>query len=71
MQESLGMICGEDELGLGEDTDGIMVLDTKAKVGIPASEYFQLESDTVFNISLPLSNSILILFSLFLCLVFE
>ena len=28
------MICGEDELGLGEDTDGIMVLDTKIKAGV-------------------------------------
>ena len=49
-EESVGMICGEDELGLGEDTDGIMVLDAKAKVGMPASEYFQLESDFVFEI---------------------
>ena len=49
-EESVGMICGEDELGLGEDTDGIMVLDTKAKAGMLASEYFKLESDIVFEI---------------------
>jgi len=54
---SLGMICGEDELGLGEDTDGIMVLDAKAKVGMPASEYFQLESDIVFEIGLTPNRS--------------
>ena len=46
-ETSEGMICGADELGIGEPTGGIMVLDTKAKVGMPASAYFQLESDTV------------------------
>ena len=56
-EESVGMICGEDELGLGEDTDGIMVLDAKAKVGMPASEYFQLESDFVFEIGLTPNRS--------------
>jgi phenylalanyl-tRNA synthetase beta chain len=56
-EESAGMICGEDELGLGEDTDGIMVLDNKAKVGMPASEYFQLKSDTVFEIGLTPNRS--------------
>ena len=56
-EDSVGMICGEDELGLGEDTDGIMVLDTKAKVGTPASEYFKLESDTVFDIGLTPNRS--------------
>ena len=56
-EESVGMICGEDELCLGEDTDGIMVLDAKAKVGMPASEYFQLESDTVFDIGLTPNRS--------------
>ena len=56
-EESVGMICGEDELGLGEDTDGIMVLETKAKVGMPASEYFQLESDIVFEIGLTPNRS--------------
>ena len=56
-EESVGMICGEDELGLGEDTDGIMVLDAAAKVGTPASEYFQLESDIVFDIGLTPNRS--------------
>ncbi|MEE2931730.1 MAG: phenylalanine--tRNA ligase subunit beta [Bacteroidota bacterium] len=49
---SEGMICGEDELGLGEATDGIMVLDAKIKAGILAADYFKLESDTVFDIGL-------------------
>ncbi len=56
-EESIGMVCGEDELGLGEDTDGIMVLDSTAKVGIPASEYFKLESDIVFEIGLTPNRS--------------
>ena len=51
-ETSEGMICGEDELGLGEDTDGIMVLDATAKAGTPASAYFNLESDIVFEIDL-------------------
>ena len=51
------MICGADELGIGEPTGGIMVLDTKAKVGMPASTYFQLESDTVFEIGLTPNRS--------------
>jgi len=49
---SEGMLCAEDELGLGESHDGIMVLDSSAKVGMPAADYFQLESDTVFEIGL-------------------
>lgn len=52
-QVSEGMICAEDELGLGASHDGIMILDdSKAKVGMPAAEYFELESDTVFEIGL-------------------
>ncbi len=49
---SEGMICAEDELGLGADHDGIMVLDPDAKVGQPAAEYFQIESDHVIEIGL-------------------
>jgi phenylalanyl-tRNA synthetase beta chain len=54
---SEGMICGPDEIGLGEKTDGIMILDNDAKVGLPASQYFQLESDTVFDIGLTPNRS--------------
>ena len=49
---SEGMICAEDELGLGKEHEGIMVLDPDAKVGIPAGEYFGIERDTVYEIGL-------------------
>lgn len=49
---SEGMICAEDELGLGRSHSGIMVLDEDAKVGTPAAEYFNIESDQVFEIGL-------------------
>lgn len=49
---SEGMICAEDEIGLGESHDGIMVLDPEAVPGTPASQYFKIESDTVFEIGL-------------------
>ena len=54
---SEGMICAEDELGLGTDHDGIMVLDADAQIGMPVSEYFKLESDTVFEIGLTPNRS--------------
>ncbi len=49
---SMGMICAEDELGLGTSHDGIMVLDPEAKPGTPAADYFQVENDYVFEIGL-------------------
>ncbi len=49
---SQGMICAEDELGLGSSHDGIMVLDDSAKPGTPASDYFKIESDYVYEIGL-------------------
>jgi phenylalanyl-tRNA synthetase beta chain len=51
-QVSLGMICAEDELGLGKGHDGIMVLDTDLANGTPAGEYFNLENDLIFEIGL-------------------
>ncbi len=48
-QKSSGMICAEDELGLGTNHEGIMVLDKKAKVGQPFAEYLGLD-DTVLEI---------------------
>jgi phenylalanyl-tRNA synthetase beta chain len=49
---SEGMLCAEDEIGLGKSHDGIMVLDQEAKIGQAAADYFQLESDVVFEIGL-------------------
>ena len=51
-EESHGMICAEDELGLGTDHNGIMVLDSKIEVGTPAAEVFNIETDHVFEIGL-------------------
>lgn len=51
-EPSEGMICAEDEIGLGQSHDGIMVLDPSAVPGTPAAEYFHLESDTIFEIGL-------------------
>ncbi len=49
---SEGMICAEDELGLGTSHAGIMVLEAGAKPGTPATEYFKVENDFVFEIGL-------------------
>lgn len=49
---SEGMICAEDELGLGTDHKGIMVLRDDAVTGAPASSYFKISKDTVFEIGL-------------------
>ncbi|MFO8087310.1 MAG: phenylalanine--tRNA ligase subunit beta [Bacteroidales bacterium] len=49
---SEGMICAEDELGLGSSHDGIIVLDEDSDIGLPASAYFDLEKDWVFDIDL-------------------
>lgn len=49
---SEGMICAEDEIGLGHDHAGIMVLDADAPVGSAAKEYFKLEDDYMFEIGL-------------------
>ncbi|NLE36014.1 MAG: phenylalanine--tRNA ligase subunit beta [Bacteroidales bacterium] len=51
-QLSEGMICAEDELGIGDDHEGIMVLDSSARVGMPAAEYFGVTTDTVYEIGL-------------------
>ena len=51
-EESHGMICAEDELGLGKSHDGILVLDDKIKVGTLAADIFNIENDHVFEIGL-------------------
>ena len=50
--ESHGMICAEDEIGLGESHDGIMILPEDATIGMKASEYFNLTDDYIFEIGL-------------------
>ena len=50
--ESNGMICAEDEIGIGTDHTGIIVLPPETKVGTPASEYYRLTSDYVFEVDL-------------------
>ncbi len=49
---SEGMICAEDEIGLGSSHAGILILEEDAKIGMPASEYFKIEEDYVFEIGL-------------------
>ena len=51
-QESHGMICAEDELGLGTSHEGIMVLDESLVPGTPAAKVFNIENDEVFEIGL-------------------
>ena len=51
-ESSQGMICAEDEIGLGKSHDGIIVLETQLSNGTPANEYFNIESDYVFEIGL-------------------
>lgn len=51
-QLSEGMICAEDEIGLGNSHDGVMVLDASAPVGELAMNYFKVETDTIFEIGL-------------------
>ena len=50
--ESSGMLCAEDELGLGHSHDGILILPEETEPGMEASTYFKLESDFVFEIGL-------------------
>ncbi|MCF6224547.1 MAG: phenylalanine--tRNA ligase subunit beta [Flavobacteriaceae bacterium] len=51
-EASHGMICAEDELGLGKGHDGILVLDKDLKIGTPASEIFEIVTDQIFEIGL-------------------
>jgi phenylalanyl-tRNA synthetase beta chain len=51
-EESHGMICAEDELGLGNSHDGILVLDSNLKVGTPLASLYDVENDYVFEIGL-------------------
>ncbi|MEG1555697.1 MAG: phenylalanine--tRNA ligase subunit beta, partial [Bacteroidales bacterium] len=54
---SEGMICAEDEIGVGNSHDGILVLNPSAKVGTPAADFFQLPTDYIFEIGLTPNRS--------------
>ena len=54
---SNGMVCAEDEIGLGESHDGIMVLDKKIKSGTPLSEVYKIEKDKILEIGLTPNRS--------------
>jgi len=51
-ETSEGMICAEDEIGIGTDHAGIIVLNGNAKVGTPAKDYFKVESDWAIEVDL-------------------
>ncbi len=54
---SEGMICAEDELGIGDSHQGIMVLNDSPTIGIPAKDYFNVTTDTIFEIGLTPNRS--------------
>ncbi len=51
-EESNGMICAEDEIGLGSGHDGIIILPSESKIGIPVSEVIRLDSDALIEIGI-------------------
>ncbi|MEM8909788.1 MAG: phenylalanine--tRNA ligase subunit beta, partial [Bacteroidota bacterium] len=54
---SQGMICAEDELGVGDSHDGIIVLPDEVEIGTPARSYFEIETDMVYDIGLTPNRS--------------
>ena len=51
-EESFGMICAEDEIGVGASHDGIIVLPADTPVGLPAAEYYKVETDHVLEVDI-------------------
>ena len=51
-QESFGMICAEDEIGIGTSHEGIIVLPSDAIVGMPAKEYYKIENDYILEVDI-------------------
>lgn len=56
-EESAGMLCAEDELGLGSSHDGIMILPTDLAIGTTARDYYEIGEDTIFDIGLTPNRS--------------
>lgn len=56
-EESLGMLCAEDEIGIGTDHAGIIVLPDDAPVGMPAKDYYHIEDDTVIEVDITPNRS--------------
>ncbi len=55
--ESLGMLCAEDEIGIGTNHDGIMALPQDTPVGMPAREYFHVEDDSLIEVDITPNRS--------------
>ena len=56
-EESLGMLCAEDEIGVGSSHDGIIVLPADTPVGLPAKEYYHVEDDTLIEVDITPNRS--------------
>ena len=56
-EESWGMICAEDEIGVGRDHAGIIVLPAETPVGMPAAEYYHIENDTLIEVDITPNRS--------------
>ena len=56
-EESWGMICAEDEIGVGTDHAGIIVLPAETPVGMPAAEYYHIENDTIIEVDITPNRS--------------
>ncbi len=51
-EQSEGMLCAEDEIGLGDSHDGLLILPTESVIGTPLTQFFPVQSDVVFEIGL-------------------
>lgn len=56
-EESLGMLCAEDEIGVGNSHEGIIVLPADATIGMAASDYYQIENDTLIEVDITPNRS--------------
>ena len=56
-EDSFGMICAEDEIGVGTDHAGIIVLPADTPVGMPAAEYYHIENDTIIEVDITPNRS--------------